>query len=229
MLPSTQVMPLSEYHPLLIFNMKFQTCARSVSDVAVLANRFPALNFIVQSDNPRINNNTTTTTRKSSLSTLDTLSADKNPCDYLERVAIQKRVPGSPQTITDAAVYLLRVPSPSASAGSLVFNDRASMSDYIRSELTAHLGVLRAHPAAKFVLSFRPLPEAQAGVDPHVEAMARTRDLAKMALTNGGDLELKEVLAIVDSVRDDRGHLAVINKIQCQNSATVVISIRYQG
>lgn len=211
------------------------------------------MNFIVQSDKPIINNAATTTAaKKSPRLPLDTPSAvdnnnNNNPyLNYLDRVTSHKRSPGGPQTITDAAVYLLRVPSPSAAAGALVFNDRASLRAYLRAELTAHLGVLRANPAAKFVLSFRPLPEAQmptsmhmhkmqaglaqqVALDPHVEAMARARDLAKMALTNGGDLELKEVLEIVDGVRDDLGRLAVINKIQCQNSATVVVSIRYQG
>lgn len=193
-------------------------CSRSVSDVAVLVNRFPALKFIVQLANA-------TTTGKSSLSPLESSAGAIDPCDSSERVTIQERTPGSPQTITDAAVYLLRVPSPST--GGSVFNDRESLRRYIHSELTAHFDVLRTNPAVKFVLSFRPLPEAKC-VDPHIEAMARARDLAKMALTNGGDLELREVLDIVEGVHDDQGRLAVINKIQCQNSATVVLSIRYQ-
>lgn len=81
----------------------------------------------------------------------------------------------------------------------------------------------------KFVLSFRPLPEAKGVVDPHIEAIARARDLAKIALTDGGDVESREDLDIVEGVGDAQGGLAVINKIQCQNSATVVLSIRYQG
>lgn len=178
----------------------------------------------MQSDSQPIVN---TTTRKSLVhSPLATPIADSKPCDYFERIAIQKRTPGSPQTITDAAVYLLRVPSPSLSGA--IFNDKESLRYHIRSELTAHFGVLRANPAAKFVLSLRPLPEAK-GVNPRVEAMARARDLAKMALVNGGDLELNEVLEIVEGMHDEQGRLAVINKIQCQNSATVVLSIRYQS
>lgn len=203
----------------------------------MLAQRFPALSFIVQSDNI------------SSMSSANGKTSSMDSCvDYVEeRISIQSRTPGSSQTTTDAAVYLLRMPSPSSSSSpspsssgqqgattcssSLVFNDRDSLRHYMHSELTAHLDVLRANPAAKFVLSFRPLPEAGAKgvvVAPHVEAMARARDLAKMTLTNGGDLELRDVLGVVEGVQDEQGRLAVINKIQCQNSATVVVSIRYQ-
>lgn len=177
------------------------------------------------------------------------MSSNNSCVDYnhiKERMTIQSRTPGSTQAITDAAVYLLRVPSPSpppsfssgqqqeattcSSSSSLVLHDRHSLRHYIHSELTAHLGVLRANRAAKFVLSFRPLPESgpHSLVAPHVEALARARDLAKMTLINGGDLELRDVLGIVEGVRDEQGRLVVINKIQCQNSATVVVSIRYQ-
>lgn len=137
------------------------------------------------------------------------------------RITVQKRAAGSPQTVRDAAVYMVRVAAPSCSPPLLLA--------YVAAELRAHLAVLRANPAATLVLAPRPLPDP-GSVDPSVEAAACLRDLAKTQLLAGGrDVDVAELVDLVGGVRDGGGGLVVVNRLHARNCATVALGVKYRA
>ncbi|KAK4168175.1 hypothetical protein QBC43DRAFT_202083 [Cladorrhinum sp. PSN259] len=174
-------------------------CARSTKAATALADLFPALQFIVQ------------------------VSTDNGTHhEHGERISVQRRAPGSVQTVKEAIVYMLRTPSPPHSLG----QDR-DQAEQIQVELRAHLGVLRANSAVTFVLALRPLPDP-GSVSADIEATACVRDLSKMQLTNEREMQVGEVLQMVDSVQDGVGRLTVVNKLLSPNSATVALVVKYR-
>ncbi|KAL9066490.1 MAG: hypothetical protein Q9161_007553 [Pseudevernia consocians] len=177
----------------------------SPSDKAAmaLAKTYPALHFIVQMIEPAQNNNGTDGAGK----------AD----DFNGRITVQKRVPAAVQVIKDAAVYMLRLTTPSL-----------FLPTNILGELSAHLGVLRTNTSATLILAPPLLPEPGT-VDPDVEAMARLRDLSRLQLTNECGLELDELIEMVNSVHDSRGRLVVAHKLRSPNSATVALGVKYEA
>ena len=139
------------------------------------------------------------------------------------RITVQKRVPGTPQTIKDAVVYIIRLPAPSAGMPS-----HASPAK-ILAELRAHLGVLRANrTSVTLILAPRVLPEPGT-VDPDVEAVARLRDLSQLQLANEHEMEMGELVEMVNSVHDNMGCLVVANKLRSRNSTTVALGIKYRA
>lgn len=182
-------------------------CAQSTKAATMLADLFPALHFVVQLPHAAPENATHTN------------GGGVN--GHGGRISVQSRAPGSLQTVKDAAVYMLRAPSPPHSLG----QDR-EMGEHILAELRAHLGVLRTNATVTFVLALRPLPDpGSVGVD--VEATACVRDLSKMQLTNEREMQVREVVQMVDSVQDGVGRLAVVNKLLSPNSATVALVVKY--
>jgi hypothetical protein len=166
---------------------------RKTGTILALAERHPALGFVMQIHS----------------------HAPIVPPTCANLVVVQ-RAQGSPQTITDAAVYLVRL---STSASPV----RAR----IVSELRAHLGVLQANRAALLVLTSQLLPEPGT-VPAHVERLARLRDLSLLQLAGTGLLTLQELMDLVDSIHDGDGGLVVVKKLHAANSAVVGLGIRYQ-
>ncbi|KAF2133645.1 hypothetical protein P153DRAFT_281824 [Dothidotthia symphoricarpi CBS 119687] len=166
--------------------------------IQTLAEHHPALRFVIQTDEP---------VRSQSSSFEDPTS----------RISVHKRANGTQQTIKDAAVYLIRLSTPTLTP----------IRTRILSELQAHLRVLEANKSALLVLTPRLLPEPSA-VDVHVESMARLRDLSLLQLANDGDLTMQELMDLVDSVHDCNGRLVVVKKLSSRNIATVALGIRYQ-
>lgn len=186
-------------------------CAQSTEAATALADLFPALHFVVQLLQAARAGQTEDGTH--------TNGGGVNA--HGGRISLETRVPGSLQTVKDAAVYMLRTPSPPHSLG----QDRV-LAEHILAELRAHLGVLRANAAVTFVLVLRPLPDpGSVGVD--VEATACVRDLSKMQLTNESEMQVGEVVQLVESVQDGVGRLAVVNKLLSPNSATVALVVKY--
>ncbi|KKK27043.1 hypothetical protein ARAM_005679 [Aspergillus rambellii] len=144
-----------------------------------------------------------------------------NPTGHAAGVSVQQRAPATPQLVSDAAVYILNLPSPSPSTSF------SSLFGRIMAELRAHLDILRANPAATLVLIPRLLPETGT-VNPEVEASARLRDLSLLQLANERELELAELLNMLHSVSDNMGRLVVVNKLQSRDSVAIVLEVRYQ-
>ncbi|KAI1504044.1 O-methyltransferase family protein [Biscogniauxia marginata] len=178
--------------------------AQSTSAAAALSELYPSLRFIVQMNDPGIIENGVSK------------AGEFNP-----RITVDRRNSASPQTVKDAAVYILRLPSHSLGVPS------RSLPARILAELGAHLGVLRTNNSATLVLVPRLLPEPGT-VDPDVEAMARLRDLSRLQLANEREMEMGELVDLVHSVHDGMGRLVVVNKLRTRNSTTVALGVKYQ-
>ena len=166
---------------------------------------YPALRFLVQ-----ISDQTGTSSRLA------------EP-DLGLRVTVANRARGSRQTVTDAAVYILHLPS--ALALSLTPPVLASA---ILCELQVHLGVLHTSRGVMLILTARLLPKPGSIADPEIEAMARSRDLTLRQLTNEGEIEMEELLEMIDTVRDSVGKLAVTSKLRSRDSLVIALVVKYQ-
>lgn len=162
-----------------------------------------------------------TPTSLTGASTPSAKSGDMRP-PISSRITVQQRAPGTPQSVYDAAVYILHLPSPSPGVPSYAIPAR------IIAELRAHIGVLRASARATLVLTVRLLPEPGT-VDPDVEAIARLRDLSLFQLANEREIEMIELMDMINSVSDGMGRLVLVNKLSSRNNATVAFEIRYQS
>ena len=148
------------------------------------------------------------------------------PLQLTSRITIQKRIQATPQNVEAAAVYVLRLPSPSPTA------PPRSLPPQITAELKAHLGVLRASSTSRLLLTARLLPESDDNgnnVDTEVAAMARLRDLSLLQLANDHELEMLEFLNMLNAVGDGVGRLVLVNKLCAWNNATVAFEVRYQA
>lgn len=214
-----------------------QAGARSVNIASTLSELYPDLHFIVQMGGPphatggnlAANSMVDGTglfpnpnTIFSSPSTPDASGRSEPTNPPSHRITVQQRTVGSPQSVPDAAVYIIQLPS--TSPGMTV---EASLAQ-TTAELRAHMGVLRANNFATLVLTARLLPEP-GSVDPTVEATARVRDLSLVQLANGREIEAAEIENLLDSVRDSAGRLVPVNKLRSRNNATVAFEIRYQA
>ncbi|KAI1493818.1 O-methyltransferase family protein [Biscogniauxia mediterranea] len=178
--------------------------AQSTSAAAALSELYPALRFIVQMNDP-----------------VDIENGGGKAGEFNPRITVDRRSPASPQTVKDAAVYILRLPSHSPGIPS------RSLPARILAELAAHLGILRTNSSAALVLVPHLLPEPGT-VDPDVEALARLRDLSRLQLANEREMEMGELVDLVHSVHDGMGRLVVVNKLRTRNSTTVALGVKYQ-
>ena len=139
------------------------------------------------------------------------------------RITVSNRAQGSHQTVTDAAVYILHLPSASPLSSSAT-----AFANAILCELQVHLGVLHASRGMMLILTARLLPIPGSIADLEIEAKARSRDLTLRQLTNEGEMELEELLEMIDTVRDSVGKLAVTGKLQYRDTIVVALVVKYQ-
>lgn len=123
---------------------------------------------------------------------------------------------GMAQSITDAAVYILHVPT--ASSGLTI---RAVLDDY--------LGVLRASGGIMIVLTARLLPEPGSLSNPEVEAVARARDLSVLHLANDSEMEMSELVSIIKTVGDGAGKLVITNNLRSSHGVIIALTIKCQA
>ncbi|RYO97385.1 hypothetical protein DL765_011229 [Monosporascus sp. GIB2] len=142
------------------------------------------------------------------------------------RIIVQQRMPGAPQLVRDAALFIVRLQATCASA----------VSSRIRAELGAHVGILRANPLSRLLLVLPSVlrdnqqqqPGGGCGTSPDIEAMARMRDLSFWQLANENEMEMATLLDLVNGVRDGLGRLMVVNKFAARHHPAVAIKVRYQ-
>lgn len=161
-----------------------------------LAESHPAVRFIVQTDSPA--------------------PPSSMPATY-SNMTVCQRPHGTRQTVEDAAVYLVRLPTSAI----------RPVRSHVVSELRAHLAVLEANRSALLILTSPILPEPGT-VPPQVEHLARLRDLSLLQLVGNGSLTLQELVDLVDSIHDGDGGLVIVKKLHAPNSAFVGLGIRYQ-
>lgn len=138
------------------------------------------------------------------------------------RIVVQHRPSGTMQFITDAAVYILHLPSPSPT------QSIQDIAGEIAIELSAHMDVLRSNPASSALLLTRVLPQP-GSVDPVTESSARLRDLSLMQLANGREIEPVEIMDIIRVLQDRTGGLVLTGELRSPHSSIVAFEVRYQS
>lgn len=171
--------------------------------ILALAESHPALIFVVQTQS-----NATATA---------IATATVTPATTHNNLYLCHRTHGTPQTINDAVLYLMRVPA----------TVPGSVRPHIEAELHAHLPVLKAQRSAILILTCPLLPEPGA-VLRQTELLARLRDLTLLQLVGSGLLTLHELVELVSSIHDAHGGLVVVKQLHASNSAVVGLAVRYQ-
>lgn len=146
----------------------------------------------------------------------DSSSSESNPSSTSQFVTVTYCAMGIPQSITDAAVYILHVPTASSGLS-------------IRLELDGYLGVLRASGGIMIVLTARLLPEPGSLSNPEVEAVARARDLSVLHLANESQMEMFELVSIIKTVGDGAGKLVITNYLRSNHGVILALTIKYQA
>jgi hypothetical protein len=180
-----------------------QVGARSTERVTTLANKYPSLRLIAQ------------------LSP----AAAPAPTPKLQhpRIQLQQRMPGTPQPVEDAAVYIINFPLPEPGA------TWTSLMAEIDSELRAHLVALQKRPETTLVLTAPALPErGTTHADPDLGS--RLRDLSLMQLANEREHEMLEVVNLLNGMGDGEGRLVLVNKVRSGGRhGAVALEIKYQA
>lgn len=124
----------------------------------------------------------------------------------------------APQTITDAAAYILHLPPRSTEATS---------SSTIEGLLQAYLGILRISGSILLIPTSRFLSEPGNFSDPGAETVARTRDLSMLQLFNEGEMAFSELIQIIASVSDSMGKLVVVKELTASNGVVLAVIIKH--
>ena len=140
----------------------------------------------------------------------------------MSRITVQHRTVGAPQTVDDAAVYILHLPVPSLSAF-----PPSTLSAHITAELRAHFNILRANSSVTLVLVAGLVPDAPGTVDADVESLACMNDLWLLQMTDNSALKMAQLLELLDSVRDGTGRrLMVVNKVSSRRHYIVALEVQ---
>ncbi|ELR08153.1 hypothetical protein VC83_08898 [Pseudogymnoascus destructans] len=193
--------------------------AKSTSMASSLSKMFPSLRLVVQIDNTQssllgqdyIWQNTVLGS-----SIRDSSSSGSNPSPTNPFITVTYRAMGMPQSVTDAAVYIVHVPA-------------ASSGLTIKAELDDYLGVLRTSGGIMLILTTRLLPEPGTLPNPEIEAVARARDLSMLQVANESEMEMTELLSIIKTVGDNAGKLVVTNHLRSNNGVILALTIKYQA
>jgi hypothetical protein len=138
------------------------------------------------------------------------------------RIAVQRRKLTEPQSVKDAAVYILQ---PSLSP--LITNGTTSHV-LLTAELQSHVNVLRANQSALLIFAPTLLPEL-GSVAVNVEVQARLHDFAHLQLGNESALEVTELVKLIEGVCDRHCRLMVTNRLRSLNGATIALAVQYQS
>lgn len=134
-------------------------------------------------------------------------------------IEVQLRSPHAPQTITGAAVYLIRGP-PGL--------DYQALATWVQAELRSHLPVLRASPDSLLLLAVQLRP-GLGSVDPAVEAVACARSMTiSQLMGDAREMDLEGLEELVGRVRDGKdGGLVVLNRLHNSHCSTIALGIKY--
>ncbi|KAI1877580.1 hypothetical protein JX265_003588 [Neoarthrinium moseri] len=133
----------------------------------------------------------------------------------LPNIQIMPRALGTKQPITDAGLYILHVSSFSLGM--------------IQKELQIHCGVLRANKGIVLIPTAYLLPEPGNICNILPEAIARSRDLGMLQLSNESELEFTELLHLIGTVRNGSGRLAVTRRLVSSNNTVTGLVLEYQA
>lgn len=151
------------------------------------------------------------------------LEADSDNLNH--RIAVQIRPPTPAQTIKDATLFILNLPTCLESVAS-----RDLLRRRIVADLRTHAEILRANTSAALIL----LPDLllyDDGRIEHAEAKATSyfRDLSIWQMTNGWGMGLSELMELLSEVQDGMGRLAVTDELRMPNGAIGALYVKYQS
>ncbi|KAL4876807.1 hypothetical protein BJY04DRAFT_138619 [Aspergillus karnatakaensis] len=178
----------------------------SATTVATLAALAPGLQFVVQLVSGQEDHSWIISSLPSSIS---------------GQISVQSRASSAVQTFAGPAVYILRIPSPSA------IRPWASIRNQTVLEVQAHLPALRMQSSSQLIVASPVLPTA-GGIDPEVEANMRLHDLTLLQLSDEHQPNTAEILELITGVTDGTGRLALVREIQTPTSAAIALEMRYQ-
>ena len=143
--------------------------------------------------------------------------------DLNRRILVQHRAPASPQTVKDAAVYILNLRSLSDAVWGDLLRGRTL------AELRTHAEILRENASATLILLPDVLSDSPRTDDRDIKSSAYLRDLSLWQMTNGWGMDLMELIELVNCVVEDTGRLVVSDKLRLPNGATVGLCVKYQS
>ncbi|KAG5933087.1 hypothetical protein E4U53_001094 [Claviceps sorghi] len=165
-----------------------------------LARLFPKLRFLVQLP-----------CRPSSCE--PSLCDSCDPSDP-DQIVITSRMPGTPQSMTSAAVYVLHLSS--------------SLPCHVLTELQAHLPALRMSSGVMLIMTTRFLPGPEEPMHMRQAAVAHARGLIMYQMTNEVEMDLSSLLQMIDTVRDSTGKMVLVHKLCSCSGTAVALMVRYQ-
>ncbi|KAL3458184.1 hypothetical protein BJX64DRAFT_228276 [Aspergillus heterothallicus] len=193
----------------------------STATIATLAALAPTAQFVVQTSAPS-NGHSGLITNAEGGSGGTSWMTYHLPSSVSSRVSVQSRKAAAAQTVLSAAVYILRLPSPSPLLPWTNIRSQAAV------ELQAHVQALRNQPTSRLILTALvvPLPGT---VDRGTEAMVRLRDMSLLQLSSERQPDRHEIVELLTGVRDSAGGLVLNREVQGPNSAVVAFEVRYQA
>ncbi|KIA75629.1 hypothetical protein HK57_00561 [Aspergillus ustus] len=194
----------------------------STTTVAALATLAPTAQFVVQTSAPSNGHSGLITNAEGGGSGATSWMTYHLPSSVSSRVTVQSRTAAAAQTVLSAAVYILRLPSPSPLLPWTSIRSQASL------ELQAHIQVLRNQPTSRLILTALVLP-LPGTVDRGAEAMVRLRDMSLLQLSSERQPERLEIVELLTGVRDSAGGLVLNREVQGPSSAVVAFEVRYQA
>lgn len=189
--------------------VRLQVGPQSTATAVALAERAPRLDFIVQ-----MREDTGRSIRRA-LTNGNGKGSDAGP-----NITIQQRALGAPQSITDAAVYILHLPTTSLATPS------SSMPAQITAELQAHFHLLRQNSSAMLILVARLMAADASKADAEVESISRQQDLLLLQMANDEPLQMPQLMELVNNVRDASGRLTVVNKLPSRHHLATVFEVK---
>ncbi|KAL4789097.1 hypothetical protein BDV19DRAFT_397452 [Aspergillus venezuelensis] len=191
----------------------------STSTAAMLTALAPAVQFVVQTSSPsERHSGLISETNEGSVG--ESWMAYHLPPSISNRVSVQSRTIGTSQTVVGAAVYILRVPSPSPLLSWVTVRSQTL------KELQVHLRVLRTQPSSRLIVTSVVL-SPPATIDSGSEAAVRLRDTALLQLSNERQPSKEEIVELITSTKDQGGVLVVNQELRTRKSAAIGFEVQY--
>lgn len=136
------------------------------------------------------------------------------------RIDVSRRAVGSPQPISEAALYILDLSISSLNLG--------QPKEHVSAELRAHLDILRLNRNSALVLISLILPDTRTD-SLEEETMTSLRELCMLQLHNQQLLSFKELSELIHNTNDRMGHLSVVREAFSGTRDAVALEIHYQA
>ncbi|OJI99524.1 hypothetical protein ASPVEDRAFT_81137 [Aspergillus versicolor CBS 583.65] len=193
---------------------------QSTATVAKLAALAPALQFVIQTSSPNNGHSGLMAGSDGGMGGPSWMTSHL-PSSISSRVTVQTRPAAASQTVLGAAIYILRIPSPSSALSWATIRSQTIL------ELQAHLQVLRAQSSSRLILTVLVIPPPGA-VDQGTEAMVRVREMSLLQLTNERLPSKTEIIDLLTAIRDSAGGLVLTREIYAPASAATGLEVKYQ-